>query len=376
MASLKKRGSTYYAQYYLNGRQKRVSLETDSLQIAKARLRSIEDRLESGAGDVRPSKTPIGEVVNRYIEHIQTTKTARSCRSDLFYFRAAFGPVCKALECVTEKSAAIQSIRPIQIQYIEDLSAAQVSEFLTHAARARGYSPKTLNRYREVLMRLVNWSMKQGGIRMPERRNPLTDVERYRENARTIRFLRTSDIEHQLTALADQPQLKTMVAVYIFAGVRREELLWLTRADFQMDAGKYGTIHIRAKRIGNESWQPKTRVNRAVPISEALHTYLRDYQAPIVPGHWYFPSPQGKRWDADNFSQRLREVNRALKLPWGCLDYRHTFGSHLAMKGESLYKIATLMGNSPEICRRHYATLLPESLQESVEFHPEGKKAL
>ena len=45
------------------------------------------------------------------------------------------------------------------------------------------------------------------------------------------------------------------------------------------------------------------------------------------------------------------------------------------MKGESLYKIATLLGNSPEICRRHYATLLPESLFDSVEFvaetHPD-----
>jgi len=38
------------------------------------------------------------------------------------------------------------------------------------------------------------------------------------------------------------------------------------------------------------------------------------------------------------------------------------------MKGESLYKIATLMGNSPEICRRHYAALAPESLIDSVEF--------
>jgi hypothetical protein len=38
------------------------------------------------------------------------------------------------------------------------------------------------------------------------------------------------------------------------------------------------------------------------------------------------------------------------------------------MKGESLYKIATLMGNSPEICRRHYAALSQESLVEAVEF--------
>jgi len=38
------------------------------------------------------------------------------------------------------------------------------------------------------------------------------------------------------------------------------------------------------------------------------------------------------------------------------------------MKGESLYKIATLMGNSSEIWRRHYAALSPETLTDTVEF--------
>lgn len=31
------------------------------------------------------------------------------------------------------------------------------------------------------------------------------------------------------------------------------------------------------------------------------------------------------------------------------------------------------MGNSSEICRRHYATLLPESLMQSVEFEEEAQ---
>ena len=38
------------------------------------------------------------------------------------------------------------------------------------------------------------------------------------------------------------------------------------------------------------------------------------------------------------------------------------------MKGESLYKISKLMGNSPEICGRHYAALIPEEMGDSVEF--------
>lgn len=38
------------------------------------------------------------------------------------------------------------------------------------------------------------------------------------------------------------------------------------------------------------------------------------------------------------------------------------------MKGESIYKISKLMGNSREICRRHLRSLLPEEMTESVEF--------
>jgi integrase len=108
-------------------------------------------------------------------------------------------------------------------------------------------------------------------------------------------------------------------------------------------------IRVRAKTIDGESWQPKTKINRAVPISTTLRRYLDAYRPRIVPGGWYFPSPEGMRWDPDNFSQDLRALNEKTHLPWACLDYRHAFGSQLAMKGESLYKTSELWG----IRRRH-----------------------
>ncbi len=61
-------------------------------------------------------------------------------------------------------------------------------------------------------------------------------------------------------------------------------------------------------------------------------------------------------------------MNVLADLSWSCLDFRHTFGSQLAMKGESLYKISHLLGNSPEICRKHYAALIPEEMNDVVEF--------
>jgi len=106
----------------------------------------------------------------------------------------------------------------------------------------------------------------------------------------------------------------------------------------------------------------------AVPISRALRAWLDRYTPGPSFGDWYFPSPKGSRYDVDNFSQALRAANQKAGLSWTCLIYRHTFGGQLAMKGESLYKIATLMGNSPQICRRRYPALLPETLGASVEF--------
>ena len=38
----------------------------------------------------------------------------------------------------------------------------------------------------------------------------------------------------------------------------------------------------------------------------------------------------------------------------------------------SLYKISALMGNSPEICKRHYAALIIETMAYSVEFTSAG----
>ena len=130
---------------------------------------------------------------------------------------------------------------------------------------------------------------------------------------------------------------------------------------------KAGLIRIRAKTIDGQFWQPKTGRNRSVPISTALAAVLDKYK-PSAAGPWLLPSPEGVRWDPDNFSHKLADENAKAKLPWTCLDFRHTFGSMLAQRGISLYKISAMMGNSPEICRRHYAALHPGPVCRRREF--------
>lgn len=381
MAGLIRRGNVYYLQYRVGGREKRVSLETDSKKVAQEKRRQFESAQARGLEHLLPTRTPISELVGAYVEYMKATKTASSVIRDSYYLREAFGPACPSLAIknrkISEKTRK-RRLRPggdgrckvpvLEASSFEQLTTAQIADHIAALVRTRGLAPKTANRHREVLTRLFNWAMTQRGIRIPGDRNPAAQVERYREQAPRIRHLTLKQIEKQLDALVRHPQLQAMVAVYIYAGLRREEALWLRREDVDLSVKPFGVIRVRAKDVAEASWEPKTKQNRVVPISSTLRTFLDCYTPRPTKHGWYFPSPQGERYDPDNFSSDLRRVQEKAGLVWGCLDFRHTFGSQLAMKGESLYKISTLMGNSPEICRRHYAALLPECLVETVEF--------
>lgn len=103
MASLKQHGSTFYAQFYLGGKQRRVCLGTDSHQIAKEKLWQIESSLARDEGLGLPTRTPIAQVVEAYVNHIRTVKTAKSAQTDVYYLREAFGAICPALTITSRR---------------------------------------------------------------------------------------------------------------------------------------------------------------------------------------------------------------------------------------------------------------------------------
>ena len=53
----------------------------------------------------------------------------------------------------------------------------------------------------------------------------------------------------------------------------------------------------------------------------------------------------------------LPEIDRD-KLRWNA--FRHTFASLLAQDGCPMWKVSRWLGNSLEICMRHYAGMMPD----------------
>ena len=81
MASLKKRGKSYQIQYYVAGKQRRISLGPIPYQIAKEKLRQFDSARLRGVDDPMPIRTAIADVVNAYVEHISHVKTPKSAQA-------------------------------------------------------------------------------------------------------------------------------------------------------------------------------------------------------------------------------------------------------------------------------------------------------
>lgn len=362
MVTLFRRGSVYWVQFRKNGQRVRESLRTENKKLAEELRRRRSAELEAErfglvraspvAGVVRPEPLPEPEP--------PPVASVESIRADY----AAWSSAHKRPKTILNDSARLATFfATVTGKPLGQISTADVERFLTREAM-KGRQPATLLRHREILHAFWRWAVRQGHVVT----NVVSPIPRPRLPERDPRFLSLDQIDELLRAVAGD-HVEGLVATAVFAGLRREELCWLTWDDLELDL-EPGILRVRAKTVAGESWQPKTKRDRKVPVNLRLRAALVAHRAKAkragVP--WMFPSPEGKRWDPDNVSRHLRAVLARSGLPWNLLELRHTFGSQLARKGVSLLKIAKLMGNSPAIASKHYINLVPEEMGSDVEF--------
>jgi hypothetical protein len=68
-------------------------------------------------------------------------------------------------------------------------------------------------------------------------------------------------------------------------------LIQRARGGKRIDCFSGPVLCVRAKTAKGQSWEPKTKVNRVMPISSKLKNYLENYLPPGVEGKWYFSTP-------------------------------------------------------------------------------------
>ncbi len=275
--------------------------------------------------------------------------------------------------------------------YIEGLDKANPDNVSTYlSAIAKEHSIATRNRYLITLSRFYKWARRTGKMTVI----PTDGIKTVKEAKKSAIVYCTQAERAEIIAMAETTGWQEWIAVPIafYAGLRREEISRLEWPDVRFNAG---LIVVRKTKTGRP---------REVPLSAVLERILLD--VPDSQRHGpVMKSPDGldRLWRMDNLVRNIQkaklaklekelaidrpppsrskdyqanktaylaqkkecaaQIKAALqRIGWN--SFRHTFGSLLAQNGVSIDKISSWMGNTPEVCRRHYAQFVPRDRRD------------
>jgi len=310
---------------------------------------------------VRP-RAAMDEAISAYLKYIHAENDSHHAANKVSMMRRLVGSARLELLGVAPRSSrgtkgVVQVIPPFfKGGYLDELTPTVLQSFVENL----DVSKSTMRHYREFLHHFFEVALKFDLFQPSNwhRPNPAAALPSYSSKNKPITYLTKEQVDTQLAALGSDSGFQAAVAIMIHAGLRRAELLWLTKDSFAPDLSFMSIIN---RLDDNDEASSLKTGERTVTILPPLRPILEKY-IPTLKTRWVIPNTEGGRWDKDNFSKRLRGLNSAAELPWTCLTYRHTYATQRAAEGWSLFRISKEMGNSSEIVERHYAAFIrPET---------------
>jgi integrase len=160
----------------------------------------------------------------------------------------------------------------------------------------------------------------------------------------TIRFLSFDEADAFIAAARESSNWTAQVIIALQTGLRIGELLALRWEDLDLDGG--GLLVRRSVWKHVES-TPKGGRPREVPLSDQALEALRKHPRR---GPYVFSTLDGQRRDRHGCTRALYAIaeRAGQQLPFGWHVLRHTFASHLVMRGVPLKAVQELMGARPD----------------------------
>jgi integrase len=161
---------------------------------------------------------------------------------------------------------------------------------------------------------------------------------------------------------AASPETRPMVVTALKTGLRVGELLGLRWQDVDLKAGR---LVVRQNIAREEVTTPKNHRSREIPLGDLVLGELRAHRH--LRSKYVFAKPAGTRLTKKEAEGRLeRDLKRAGLRHIGWHALRHTFASHLVMRGAPLKGVQKLLGHSTMEMTMRYAHLSPDARRDYV----------
>jgi integrase len=185
-------------------------------------------------------------------------------------------------------------------------------------------------------------------------------------------FFTYEELSRALATAKNEPQWYAILLAGAEAGLRQGEMIALEWGDVDLVAG---TVTVRRSSWRGIVGSPKSGCDRKLPLTVRLRSALKAIRH--LRGDLVFSQEDGSPLTQSAIECALARISKRSGLRrFGSHVLRHTFCSHLAMRGAAPKAIQELAGHSTLTMTMRYMHLAPSALREAIGLldfgHPVG----
>lgn len=223
---------------------------------------------------------------------------------------------------------------------------------------AKPLEPKSVNNALGVLRKMLRHAKALEIIKSVPTLEPL------KTPPSAFRFLEFEEWEQLVAAAADDEEVLVAVLLGGDAGLRVGEIVGLRWMDVDT---KRAQVTVRVRDYRGKLGTPKGGKGRTIPLTGRLNAALK--KARHLRGEHVICNEDGKRLSWRAIERKLAKVSKRAKIPeveWHVL--RHTFCSHLAMRGAPARAIQELAGHASITTTQRYMHLSPGASRSAIDL--------
>jgi len=329
----------YYISYTYNG--KRVKKKAGpSKHLAQLKLAEIELKIQKGELGILPKDSDLEKLFQEYLKYSKTNHSPATI---------------KRYRAIIDNFKSFLKYKYPTVNKISHLNHKIFEDYKDYRKKQKAV-PKTINIELQTLKSIFTLAIK----REYTKENPLTTVSKFRIiEKKEPRFLSEEECGKLLSN--SNEWLYPIFYTFIHTGMRKQELMNLKWIDIDFDRR---IIKIRVK----EDWTPKSS-ERNIPIGNELFSILKKHKEKRKNESFVFHNGDGNKIPSGKLRKRLKSITKKVGFPdvTKLHTFRHTFASHLVMKGVDLPTVSKLLGHSDINTTMIYSHLAQEHLKKAVE---------